>query len=101
MNYCLIFKRIESQEKNLLTSQNHFVLPQSNLKVILQFSLPVDGPNGEDLIAEVVVSGKRKDAVVACALEACRMLDKFGLLRSSTHGKILMFFGCFYFGLYL
>ncbi|RUS69568.1 hypothetical protein EGW08_022669 [Elysia chlorotica] len=47
--------------------------------------LPVDGPNGEDLIAEVVVSGKRKDAVVACALEACRMLDKYGLLRSSTH----------------
>lgn len=47
--------------------------------------LPVDGPNGEDLVAEAVVSGKRKDAVVACALEACRMLDKYGLLRSSTH----------------
>ncbi|GFO30162.1 kanadaptin [Plakobranchus ocellatus] len=47
--------------------------------------LPVDGPNGEDLVAEAVVSGKRKDAVIACALEACRILDKFGLLRSSTH----------------
>ncbi|XP_035824464.1 kanadaptin isoform X2 [Aplysia californica] len=47
--------------------------------------LPVDGPNGEELVAEVVVSGKRKDAVIACALEACRMLDKLGMLRSSKH----------------
>ena len=51
--------------------------------------LPVDGPNGEDLIAEAVVSGKRKDAVIACALEACRMLDKCDLLRQSKHGGYL------------
>ena len=50
-------------------------------------SLPVDGPNGEELIAEAIVSGKRKDAVVACALEACRILDKMGMLRNSKHGR--------------
>jgi len=46
--------------------------------------LPIDGPNGESLVAEAVVSGKRKDAVVACALEACRMLDRHGELRKSA-----------------
>ncbi|XP_046545133.1 kanadaptin-like isoform X2 [Haliotis rubra] len=47
--------------------------------------LPVDTPTGEPVVAEVVVSGKRKDAVVACALEACRLLDKYGELRKSKH----------------
>ncbi|XP_071079378.1 kanadaptin-like [Haliotis cracherodii] len=47
--------------------------------------LPVDTPTGEPVVAEVVVSGKRKDAVVACALEACRLLDKHGELRKSKH----------------
>ncbi|KAL8590306.1 hypothetical protein ACOMHN_006422 [Nucella lapillus] len=47
--------------------------------------LPVDGPNGEELVAEATVSGKKKDAVVACALEACRLLDMHGMLHASKH----------------
>ncbi|XP_076463473.1 kanadaptin-like [Babylonia areolata] len=47
--------------------------------------LPVDGPNGEVLIAEATVSGKKKDAVVACAFEACRLLDMHGMLHASKH----------------
>ncbi|XP_041350933.1 kanadaptin-like isoform X2 [Gigantopelta aegis] len=49
--------------------------------------LPVDSPTGEPIVAEAVVSGKRKDAVVVCALEACRILDKLGVLRASKHAS--------------
>ncbi|KAM7445045.1 Kanadaptin [Porites harrisoni] len=35
--------------------------------------LPTDGPSGEPLYAEAAVAGKKKDAVLECPLEACRM----------------------------
>ena len=53
----------------------------------LSLRLPVDGPNGEVLVAEATVSGKKKDAVIACALEACRLLDVHGMLHASKHGQ--------------
>jgi hypothetical protein len=54
--------------------------------------LPVDllsGPTGEPLYGEASIQGKKKDAVIACALDACKILDKHDLLRKSTHGKFL------------
>ncbi|CAH1791659.1 unnamed protein product [Owenia fusiformis] len=47
--------------------------------------LPVDSPTGQDVVAEAEVSGKKRDAVVACALEACRILDRYDVLRQAQH----------------
>ncbi|GFU22907.1 kanadaptin [Nephila pilipes] len=45
--------------------------------------LPVDTSAGDFLTVEASVNGKKREAVVACALEACRTLDRMGLLRQS------------------
>ena len=58
-----------------------------NIEFFFYYRLPVDGPNGEPVIAEAIVSGKKKEAVLQCALEGCRILDRMNLLRASTHGK--------------
>lgn len=48
--------------------------------------LPIETPGGEPLYADATVTGKKREAVLACATEACRMLDAAGLLRQSSHG---------------
>eukprot|EP00041_Stephanoeca_diplocostata_P037297 m.1402380 g.1402380 ORF g.1402380 m.1402380 type:complete len:649 (-) comp25010_c0_seq3:7729-9675(-) len=45
--------------------------------------LPVDTPDGNQLVAEASVQGKKRDAIVAAALEACKMLDARGVLKNS------------------
>ena len=52
-------------------------------------SLPINdilGGSGPNHIAEASVKGgKKKDAVINCALEACKILNNFGILRQSSH----------------
>lgn len=49
------------------------------------FSLPIDTISGETVYAEGSGRGK-KEAVLECALTACRMLDAEGILRESRKG---------------
>ena len=48
--------------------------------------LPLETPTGEPLYAESTVKGRKKEAIVQCALEACRLLDAYDVLRGNTQG---------------
>ena len=50
----------------------------------LSYSLPVQSAGGEMVVAKATVKGKRREAIVQSALEACRLLDVYGMLKQAS-----------------
>ncbi|CAL4171507.1 unnamed protein product, partial [Meganyctiphanes norvegica] len=64
---------------------NYEISDISNGHYKCKVDLPVEGHGGGPVIAQVEHKGKKKDAVIQCALEACRILDRKGVLRQAKH----------------
>ena len=69
---------------------NKYFAQHTEVYICTLCSLPVQSAGGEMVVAEATLKGKKKEAVTQCALEACRLLDSYGMLRQASQGKYFM-----------
>ena len=55
--------------------------PGSKKTFTARVQLPIQSPSGAPVYGEASVTGKKRDAMLAAALDACRLLDSQGMLR--------------------
>lgn len=53
----------------------------------VRLCLPIDGAGGKPVYSEVNATGKKKDTIRQCALEACRTLERHGLFHHKDQQK--------------
>ena len=63
---------------------------------VLACRLPIDTATGESVYAEASVQGKKKEAVLQCALNACRILDAHDMLRENSQSEQVTYLQVFY-----
>lgn len=87
LEYKVLSRLLHSKTVPSYSSCSFQVEERGYANFVCRVELPIETSSGAAVFAEAVVKGgKKKEAVVQCALEACRILDRHGLLRQSTHG---------------
>lgn len=75
--------------KNLSSRKYNFSLIFLQLSFFVIIRLPLDTDDGEEVVAEGTSSNK-KEAVLVCATEACRLIQAYDSMRNKTRGVFIL-----------
>ena len=64
-----------------------YVCVYERMHVSYYYSLPVQSGGGEMVVAEATVKGKRKEAIIQCALDVFQLLDDYRMLKQASQSE--------------